>query len=116
MTLQSLSDVYFVYIMGLLVVNSMLLLWFYSPLKTSLGKIIFKQILLPHEFDDRVYLKNNFLGELFSCYICCSFWLSLTIGIISKLLFSNLFLLYPLLTFLTYPAICFIFYKIYSKQ
>jgi hypothetical protein len=104
-----------IYILGLLIVNSLLLLWFFSPLKTTLGKILFKKYLLPDEFDDLVSLKSPFLGQLFSCFICCSFWLSLIIGLIATLIFNFLWV-YPFVTFFTYPGICFVFYKIYTKQ
>lgn len=104
-----------IYILGLLAVNSLLLLWFFSPFKVTLGKIIFKKTLMPHEFDDRVYLINNFIGELISCFICCSFWSSLAIGILARLIYTELPWFYPLLTFFTYPSICYIFNKIYSK-
>ena len=113
--LQFNINLFLVYIIGLLTVNSLLILWFFSPLKTSLGKIIFKKIMLPDEFDDRVYLKNHFIGELISCFICCSFWSSLLVGGLSLFVFTNLHLLYPLLTFFTYPPFCFLLYKIYSK-
>jgi hypothetical protein len=95
---------------GLLAVNSLLLLWFFSPLKISLGKILFKKVLMPHEFDDYISLKNNWLGELIACWICCSFWLSLIIGFVLMVMFS-LPLYWPILTFLGYPCLCYLFYK-----
>lgn len=103
-----------VYIIGILVVNSLLLLWFFSPIKTTLGKIIFKKELLPLDFDDLVFVRMPILGKLIGCYICSSFWLSLLIGIFFTLVCSMPWW-WPFLTYFTYPSISFIFYKVISK-
>ena len=102
------------YILGLLFVLSLLILWFFSPLKTSLGKILFKKVLMPHEFDDYISLKSQNLGILISCWVCCSFWLSLLIGIIFMFV-SNLPWYYPLVTYLSYPGICYLYYAFVKR-
>jgi hypothetical protein len=103
------------YILGLLAVNSILLLWFYSPLKLTLAKLIFKKDLLTGEqFDDILAVYSLKLSTLSGCYICCSFWSSLVIGILLSLSHA-LPLCFPLITFLTYPALCYIF-KVYVLE
>lgn len=102
------------YIIGFLNVLSALLLWFFSPLKITIGKIIFKKELSFMEFDDFLFIKNKFIGELLSCWICCSFWLSLLVGILYTLTLSLPFF-WPLLTFSTYPALCYIYYVFVKK-
>lgn len=104
----------FDYILGLLIVLSLLVLWFFSPLKTSLSKIFFNKFLMPHEFDDYVSLKNQNLGTLISCWVCCSFWLSLLIGILFTFI-SNLPWYYPLITYFSYPGICYFYYTIVKR-
>lgn len=97
------------YIVGCLAVCSTLLLWFASPLKITLAKLFFrKDILLPGEFDDILFLKNKIIGKLTACWICLSFWLSLFVGIILTLLFSCTWYM-PLITFFTYPCLAYIF-------
>lgn len=103
-----------IYLLGVLNVASFLLLWFFSPLKNTLGKLFFKKDLTTVEFDDILFIKYSFLGKLLTCWICSSFWLSLIIGIIYTLIL-NLTLLWPLITFTTYPAICYIFYTIIKR-
>lgn len=97
------------YFIGLLIVNSLLLLWFFSPIKNTIGKIIFKKDLMPTEFDDLLFTKNKFLCKLSSCWICCSYWLSLAVGAFFMLCFSLPFY-WPFLTYFTYPAFCYLFY------
>lgn len=100
-----------IYLLGLLTVNSLLLLWFYSPLKTTISEIFLKKTLMPHEFDDWLFIKNKILGKLLSCWICCSFWLSLFVGFIAQVIFI-LPCYYFLITFFTYPCLCYIFKRI----
>lgn len=102
------------YILGLLSVCSLLMLWFVSPLKSTLGQIIFKKNLTPDQFDDWLYIKHPFIGKLLSCWICCSFWLSLFVGVIIWGVFNSS-ILTPLLTFLTYPALAYL-YKVLIKH
>jgi hypothetical protein len=98
------------FIIGLLGVNSILLLWFFSPLKITLSKFFFKADLMPDEFDDKVFIINPLLGKLISCWICLSFWLSLIIGVFLMVIL-NLPVYWPLITFFCYPCLCYIFYK-----
>jgi len=96
------------YVVGLLSVCSFLLLWFVSPLKITLAKIFFKKdIVVPSDFDDLLFLKNYILGKLSSCWICLSFWTSLAVGII--LTFIGQPQWFPILTFCTYPSLAYAF-------
>lgn len=103
-----------IYILGCLIVNSLLLLWFFSPLKTTISEIFLKKPLLPLEFDDYIFFKSKVLGKLLTCWICLSFWLSLVVGLIMSLIF-NLNISWPFICFLTYPCLSYIFYKYISK-
>lgn len=103
------------YIAGCLAVCSLLLLWFISPLKITLAKIFFKKdILMPEEFDDILFLKNKLLGKLTACWICLSFWLSLLIGCFITVL-SDCAWYTPLVTFLTYPSIAYLFKQVITR-
>jgi hypothetical protein len=104
----------FLYFVGLLTVLSLLVLWFYSPLKTTISEMFLGKTLMPHEFDDWLYFKNKWAGKLATCWICCSFWLSLVVGTIITILFSSVIIFngFALITFFTYPAIAFLYYKI----
>jgi len=94
--------------------NSLLILWFYSPLTTTISHIFFKKndIYTFDQFIDFLSFKSTFLGKLLSCWICMSFWISLSIGIIGLLLL-NYPIWYPLLTFFTYPSILFLIKQLY---
>lgn len=102
------------YIIGVLIVNSLLLLWFFSPLKTTLSKIIFNKELMPLDFDDLVFAKMPVLGKLIGCYICTSYWLSLLVGLFFMLI-AHMPWWWPLLTYFSYPSIAYVFYKVISK-
>jgi len=99
--------------LAFLSVNSLLLLWFYSPLKITLAKLLFKEDITSQEqFEDLLYIKfkNNNLTILSSCYICLSFWLSLISGIILFLL-AGMPYYTPVITFLSFPCLCYVFKK-----
>ena len=102
------------FILGLLTVNSLLLLWFFSPIKTTISEIFLKKMLMPLEFDDYVFTKNKVLGKLVSCWICCSFWLSLAVGIFFTIAF-NLPVYWPLITYFCYPCLCYLFNVIIKR-
>ena len=103
-----------IYAINVLSILSFLLLWFFSPLKLTLGKLFFKKdFIIPDEFDDRVFMFNSFLGKLQSCYICTSFWISLITGVIFLVLFS-MPMYWPFLMFFTTPPIAYIFKKLVS--
>lgn len=96
-------------IFGLLATSSILLLWFYSPLKMSLAKILFKETITDHsQFEDLIFLKfkSDKLSTLSSCYICFSFWTSLIVGaILYSLLDMPVYT--PAITFFCYPVLCY---------
>lgn len=102
------------YILGLLIVNSFLILWFYSPLTTTLSHFLFnkKDIYTFDQFIDFLSFKNPFLGKLLSCWICMSFWTSLSTGIIVAIILQYPYW-YPILTYLTYPSILFLIKQLY---
>lgn len=102
------------YFSGLLTVNSLLILWFYSPLSSSIAKYILKKDNISNldDFLDFIYIKNEILGKLLSCWICMSFWLSLIIGIILTFCF-NLSWFFPIMTFFTYPSVLFSIKQLY---
>lgn len=103
------------YIAGLGAVATFLLIWFYSPLKTTLGQIFFDRNFYSNDqFETALLLKNKFLGKLFSCYICTSFWTSLFVGLIFFIVF-NLEWYFPLLTWSTYPAILYLYKLVLDK-
>jgi hypothetical protein len=103
-----------VYFLGLLTVQSLLVLWFFSPLKTTLSEIFLGKMLMPHEFDDWLFIKNKWAGELLSCWVCCSFWCSLAVGLFLTIIADQVWY-FPLITFFTYPSLCFLF-KSFIKQ
>lgn len=93
------------YFIGLFCTSSLLLLQFYSPLKVTLGKLLFNEdFVVDEEFDDRIFIINKNLGTLVACWTCSSFWLSLLVGTIFLFLFS-LKWWYPILTFFSYPTL-----------
>lgn len=96
------------FVAGLLFLCSTLLLWFVSPLKITLAKIFFKKdILLPTDFDDIVSIKAPLVGKLIGCWICTSFWISLALGCLFVVMGQPLHT--PLVTFLGYPGLAYIF-------
>lgn len=100
------------YIIGLGATQTLLLIWFYSPLKTTIVQLFFKKDAIDGEIlDTWLLLKSPFIGKLFGCYFCCSFWLSLIVGIVF-MLWSGLSWLYPVITWLTYPSITYLYKKI----
>lgn len=103
------------YFLGLTFVLSVLILWFFSPLKTTLSEIFLGKTLMPQEFDDMLYIKNKWLGELLSCWVCCSFWSSLVTGIIFTII-SDKPWFYPLVTFFSYPGICYLYYSLVKQS
>lgn len=95
------------YILGLLAVWNILVIWFYSPMRITIGQLLFsKDLYTFDQFETYIMSKNIWIGKLLSCFICFSFWTSLLLGICFYFIFS-LPLFFPLLTCLTYPGICF---------
>lgn len=103
-----------IYILGLLAVNSLLILWFYSPLPNSIGKFFLKndKIYTLDDLIDLIAIKSSFWATLLSCWICLSFWLSLLMGAITTITLSLPFY-FPLLTYFTYPAVLYLIKQLY---
>lgn len=102
------------YILSFLSTNSFLLLWFFSPLPNSIGKIFFKRddIYILENLIDIISIRSQFLGTLLSCWICLSFWSSLFIGIII-MLFFDLPIYFPFICFVSNPPILFLIKQLY---
>ena len=102
------------YILNFLITNSLLILWFFSPLSNSIGKIFLKRedIYVLDNLIDLISLKSSFFATLLSCWICMSFWISLIVGII---LMAILGLPYhfPILCFFTNPPILYLIKQLY---
>ena len=103
------------YFIGLGVTLTLLLIWFYSPLRSSIGWLVNKNINSNSDFETWLLLKTPFLGKLLGCYICCSFWLSLIIGLLFWYFFK-LSLCFPILTWLTYPSLAYLYKTIIDKN
>jgi len=102
-----------IYILGLLNTMAILLLWFQSPLKYSIAEIFFKSSP-DTSLDDILAVYSQKLATLSGCYICFSFWTSLVIGIAYMFIFGANYI-FPLITFFTYPPLCYI-YKVYVLE
>lgn len=104
------------YLIGLGVLTTSLLIWFYSPLRTTLGQIFFdKNIFCNDQFETALLIKSPLLGKLLGCYICTSFWLSLCIGITSVIWFSLPLTFIPL-TWFTYPGLAYLYKSIIDRR
>jgi len=104
------------YIVGLLVECTCLLIWFYSPLKTTLGRLfISKEISSNEDFETAIMFKSSIVGKLISCYICSSFWLALIIGGVFTFFF-NLPTIFLLLTWFTYPSLAYLYKSIIDRN
>ena len=98
-------NLFIIWSIGLLNASSILQLWFFSPLKTTLGQLIWKdKVISDSEFDDRLAIISDKLSMLSTCYTCFSFWTSLLIGAIYCLIFK-LNLGWPFLCFFSYPPL-----------
>lgn len=103
------------YTIGLLITLTVLLIWFYSPLKSTIGGVISPQIYLNEQFDTFLLVRNKWVGKLSSCYICFSFWTSLIVGVITSII-CDYNILYSLLTAFTYPAIAYLYKSLIEKK
>jgi len=104
------------YIQGLLVTLTTLLIWFYSPLKVTLGQLfIHKDLYTDDQVETAIMIKNKWLGKLLSCYICFSFWTSLIVGILFKFLFT-LPLIFVFIAWFTYPSLCYLYKSIIDRK
>jgi len=103
------------FFLGYFITQTLLLIWFYSPLKITLGQLfIDKNLYSIDQVETAVMIKNKWLGELISCYICCSFWSSLLVSVLLKKIFS-LPLFFVFLAWFSYPCICYL-YKLVIKK
>ncbi len=108
-------NMFIYYIVGLLIVQTICMIWFYSPIRITLGQIFFNsRITSTEEFETYMLLKSMLFGKLLSCYICFSFWTSLFTGITFFILFF-LPVWWVLLCPLTYPSLCFIYKLVTDK-
>ena len=106
--------IYFLF--GYLVVQTICLIWFYSPLRTSIGQLfISSEIYTNEEVETWLLLKSPLFGKLLSCYICFSFWTSLFAGVAAWLIFG--FGVHaPIITSLSYPSICYLYKATVDKS
>jgi len=107
---------YICYATGLLITLSALLLWFYSPLQVTLAQIFIHKNLYSHDqVNTALMLKSQFLAKLLGCYICCSFWTALLVGM-GFALFTDVPKYFPLLTWATYPSLCYLYKSIVDRR
>lgn len=103
-----------IYFLGLLIVNSLLILWFYSPLVNSISKYFLKRndIFSVDQLADLIAIKSSFFSTLISCWICLSFWLSFIVGLFFTMIYDMPWY-YPLLTYFTYPSMLYLVKQLY---
>lgn len=105
------------YLFGYLVVQTILVIWFYSPLRITIGQLFFdKNMYTTDHFETYILSISLFLGKLLSCYICFSFWVSVIIGCVGSLLLYDMKVIVPFITALTYPSICYFYKSIIDKS
>jgi hypothetical protein len=104
------------YIQGLLTTWTALLIWFYSPLRVTLGQLfIDKNLYSSDQVETAILIKSKWLGKLLSCYICFSWWTSLFVCLIIKY-YYNLSLEFVFLGWFTYPSLCYLYKAIIDKR
>ena len=107
---------FYSYAKGLLTTWTVLLIWFYSPLKVTLGQLfIHKNLYTDDQVETALMIKNKWLGKLASCYICFSFWTSLFISIFYKFACNLSWEFVPLAWF-TYPSLCYLYKAFIDKK
>lgn len=110
------NNVFWFFAQGLIANCTALLIWFYSPLKVTIGQLfIDKNLYSIDQVDTAVLILNKWIGKLISCYICMSFWLSLIIGLI-YVFFVGAPWWFPLLTASSYPSLCYAYKKFIDKN
>lgn len=103
------------FVLGYLITQTLLLIWFYSPLKITLGQLfIDKNLYSVDQVETAIMIRNKWIGELISCYICCSFWSSLIVGLILKSVFS-LPSFFVALAWFSYPSVCYLYKLLLNK-
>jgi hypothetical protein len=106
-------DTLCLYFLGWLVVQTICIIWFYSPFRLSISPFLFGHngVNTFDEFETLLLIRSSFFGKLLSCYICFSFWTSIIVGIAAIFLINTPYWT-CLLTGLTYPAICYLYKSI----
>jgi len=104
------------YILGALIVSGIQTVWFCSNLPVH----IFKLLRLIKEEDDvyswdewQVWLttRSSFFGELLSCTVCLSVWLSVIVSLTQTYLLELPQVWYIVSAALSWPAIAYTIYK-----
>ena len=104
------------YFLGYLTVQTILVIWFYSPFRISLGQVLFdREMFTFDQFETHLLIRSAILGKLLSCYICFSFWISLLIGVFLTAI-GVVPLYFPAVTAMTYPAICYLYHSLTNKS
>ena len=103
------------YLFGLGTVITILVIWFFSPFKTSIGQIFNQEFVTQDEFDIWLLTKNTKLGILAGCWICFSFWTSVAVSTLLTLINDLPCTFVPVATF-TYPAIAYLYKSIVTKK
>lgn len=110
------TGIIFSFIIGWLVVQTICVIWFYSPFRLSISPILFNTVIYSFdEFETLILLKYPVLGKLLSCYICFSFWASFIVGSFGSFLIG-VSLWFGVLAAFTYPAICYLYKSIVDKK
>lgn len=105
------------YFIGYFIVQTILVIWFYSPLRITIGQLFFdKNMYMTDHFETYVLAISPFLGKLLSCYICFSFWISIIVGCIGSYFLYDMKIIIPTITALTYPCICYFYKSIIDKS
>jgi len=110
------TSYFLAYAKGLLITWTILLIWFYSPLKVTLGQLfLHKNLYTDDQVETAIMIKNKWLGKLLSCYICFSFWTSLLVGLFFKFE-SGLSWKFVSLAWFTYPSLCYLYKTFIDKK
>lgn len=104
------------YILGLLLTLNACLIWFYSPLKVTLGQLFFNKDIYTHEeFETYLLISWPVLGKLLSCYICFSFWCSVVLGLIGVFA-VHMPCIALVFTAGTYPALAYLYKTVIDRS
>ena len=107
---------YISYLTGLAITWTGLLIWFYSPLKVTLGQLfIDKNLYIIDQVETAVMIKNKWIGKLISCYICCSWWLSLAVSLMLKFV-NDLSWKFVFTAWLTYPSLSYLYKRVIDNK
>tara|TARA_B100000035_G_C21023156_1_gene564937 strand:+ start:1203 stop:1553 length:351 start_codon:yes stop_codon:yes gene_type:complete len=109
------------YVVGSLIVCGLQTIWFCSNLPVHVFKIIglVKESDDVHTWDDWqlwIVLKSNFFGELLTCTVCSSFWLSVITACIQHFYLDIGSIWYIVAAGLSWPAIAYLQYKLSNNE